>query len=389
MASRSERGIVNDWLWTVDRPLLATIIFLMVAGIVFGLGASPAVAERLRLDSLHFTHRQVAYVILAIPVMLAVSFLNPRYVRRAALLLFTVTLCMVVATLFFGAETKGAKRWLNFPVMGTVQPSEFLKPAFVILAAWAFAEGAKRQGITGNVVAFGLLLITIGPLMLQPDVGQTMLVTVVWAGLLFLAGVHFIWVGGLLMLGSGLLVVAYKFYPHVAGRIDRFLHDKGSQDSFQVDTAMESFQQGGLLGKGPGEGTVKRILPDAHTDFIFAVTGEEFGVVVGLLVVGAFAMLVLRSFWLASRLSDPFARFASAGLAMLIGTQALINLMVNLHLVPPKGMTLPFISYGGSSMLGLAILAGFLLAVTRKRPGAAILSAPRTPPIVQGTPAHA
>jgi cell division protein FtsW len=368
MHSRAERGLVNDWVWTVDRPLLAGILALMTGGVLFGLAASPAVAERLNLSSLHFVHRQVFYVVLAIPLMLALSFLNPRYIRRLALFLLVAGMAGVVATLLVGAEIKGARRWLNFPVLGTVQPSEFVKPAFVLVAAWAFSEGARRSDVPGTWLAILLLPAAIVPLMLQPDVGQTMLLAAVWCGLFFLAGLHIVWVGGLGVMAVLLLAVAYRFYPHVAGRIDRFLHDKGSQDSFQVDTALESFQSGGLLGKGPGEGTVKRILPDAHTDFIFAVTAEEFGMFVALLLVALFAFVVLRALLLAWRTPDPFCRFAAAGLAMLFGTQAFINLAVNLHMVPPKGMTLPFISYGGSSMLSLAVGAGFLLAVTRRRP---------------------
>jgi cell division protein FtsW len=370
MASRAQRGLISDWLWTVDRTLLFAIGALMVAGLVLGIAASPAVADRLPGigNSFHFVHRQVAYVLLSVPVMIGVSFLNPRYVRRLALLILVVAMAGVVATLLVGAEIKGAKRWLNFPVLGTVQPSEFVKPAFVLVAAWAFAEGARRADMPGTVLAILLLPAVIVPLMLQPDIGQTMLIAVVWCGLFFLAGLHIVWVAGLGAMGGLLLLIAYRFYPHVAGRIDRFLHDKGSQDSFQVDLAIDSFQSGGLLGKGPGEGTIKRTLPDAHTDFIFAVTAEEFGALVCLLLVGLFALVVLRTLWLAYRSADPFCRFAAAGLGMLFGTQAFINLAVNLHLVPPKGMTLPFISYGGSSLLSLAIGAGFLLAVTRRRP---------------------
>jgi cell division protein FtsW len=379
MASRAQRGLVSDWLWTVDRVLLSAIAALMVAGLVLGIAASPGVADRLPgiTNSFHFVHRQFAYALLSIPVILALSFLNPRYVRRFALLLLVAAMAGVIGTLLVGAEIKGARRWLNFPILGTVQPSEFVKPAFVVVAAWAFSEGARRSDVPGTPLAILLLPAVIVPLMLQPDIGQTMLVATVWCGLFFLAGLHIVWVAGLAGMGGLLLLVAYKFYPHVAGRIDRFLHDTGSQDTHQIDMSIESFVSGGLLGKGPGEGTIKRTLPDAHTDFIFAVTGEEFGALVCLLLVGLFALLVLRTLWQAARTPDPFCRFAAAGLGMLFGTQAFINLAVNLHMVPPKGMTLPFISYGGSSLLSLAIGAGFLLAVTRRRPA---LDAPASQP---------
>jgi cell division protein FtsW len=370
MTSRAEPGLVSNWLWTVDRTLIAAIGALMLCGILFGLAASPSVAERLGLSTFHFVHRQAVYLIPAIAVMLAVSFLSPRYIRRVALGVFVIALAMVIGTLVFGVEIKGARRWFSVGPFGSIQPSEFLKPAFVVVAAWAFSEGAKRADMPGTLLAILLLPATIAPLILQPDIGQTMLIAIVWCGLFFLAGLHILWVAGLLGLGMGGILLAYKFVPHVTARVNRFLHDKGSQDSFQVDSALESFTSGGFLGKGPGEGTVKRYLPDAHTDFIFAVTGEEFGIIVCLALIGLFAVIVLRSFWLAGRTADPFCRFAAAGLAMLFGVQSGINMAVNLNLMPPKGMTLPFVSYGGSSLISLAIGMGFLIAVTRRRPRA-------------------
>jgi cell division protein FtsW len=371
MASRAESGLMSNWLWTVDRPLIGAIGLLMLCGIVFGLAASPAVAERLQLATFHFVHRQAIYLIPAIAVMFAVSFLSPRYIRRLALLVFVIAMAMVVATVLFGVEIKGAKRWINLPSpLGAIQPSEFVKPAFVIVAAWAFSEGAKRTEMPGTLMAILLLPATIIPLILQPDIGQTMLISIVWCGLFFLAGLHILWVVGLFGMGAGGILLAYKFVPHVTKRVNKFFDEKGNQDSFQVDSALESFISGSFLGKGPGEGTVKRHLPDAHTDFIFAVIGEEFGLLVCIALACLFAFIVLRTFWLAGRIADPFCRFAAAGLALLFGVQSCINMAVNLHLMPPKGMTLPFISYGGSSLLSLALCMGFLIAVTRKRPRA-------------------
>ena len=368
MATRAETGLVSNWLWTVDRLLIGAIGVLMVCGILFGLAASPSVAERLNYPIYHFVHRQAIYLVPAVVVMLTVSFFSPRYIRRLALAVFVIGMAMVIGTLLFGAEIKGARRWLSLGPLGTLQPSEFVKPAFVVVAAWAFSEGARRNDMPGTFMAILLLPITIVPLIMQPDIGQTMLLAIVWCGLFFLAGLHILWVVGLFGLGAGGIFMAYKFVPHVTSRVNRFLHDKGSQDSFQVDSALESFTSGGFLGKGPGEGTVKRYLPDAHTDFIFAVTGEEFGIVVCMALVALFAFIVLRSFWLASRTADPFCRFAAVGLAMLFGVQSCINMAVNLHLMPPKGMTLPFVSYGGSSLVSLALGMGFLIAVTRRRP---------------------
>lgn len=372
MPSRTERSLFAHWWWTVDRLSLAGMFALMIAGLVFLMGGGPPVAERLGLTPFHFVHRQMFWLSIAAVVLLATSFLSPRHIRRAALLVYVVFMALVVCTLFFGAEVKGARRWIVIAGQN-IQPSEFVKPAFVILAAWAFSEGTRRPDMPGTLFGVLLLPLTIIPLVLQPDIGQTMLLCMVWASLFYLAGLHMFWVFGLGGAGVGGIVLAYFFFPHVTQRINRFL-DKGSSggDTFQVDTAVESFVSGSWLGKGPGEGTIKRILPDSHTDFLFAVTGEEFGVAVCLALVALFAFIVLRSLWLARRNDDPFCRFATAGLAMLFGVQAAINMSVNLHLIPPKGMTLPFISYGGSSLLSLALGMGFLIAVTRRRPRAEV-----------------
>lgn len=368
MASRTERSPVADWWWTVDRPILSALFLLMICGIVFLMGGGPPVAERLGLSTFHFVNRQIAWLTGAIAVMICVSFLSPRHVRRVALLVFVVGMALVVATLLFGAEVKGARRWIT--IFGqTIQPSEFVKPAFVILAAWAFSEGARRGDVPGTTLGVLLLPAAIVPLIMQPDIGQTMLLSLVWAGLFYLAGLHMFWVIGLGSIGAAGLALAYLFFPHVTNRINRFL-DKAAAggDTFQVDTAVESFVSGGWFGKGPGEGTIKRILPDSHTDFLFAVVGEEFGILVNLAVVALFCFIVARALVLARRSEDMFCRFAAAGLAMLSGIQASINMMVNLHLIPPKGMTLPFVSYGGSSLISVALGMGFLVAVTRRRP---------------------
>ncbi|AOO83304.1 FtsW/RodA/SpoVE family cell cycle protein [Bosea vaviloviae] len=374
MVSRAEPSLSGRWWWSIDRLILSALVALMVSGVVLLMAGGPPVSERLGLSTFHFVNRQAVYLLVALTVVIAVSFMTPRQVRRSALLLFVVSLAMVVATLYLGVEVKGARRWLTLGPLGSVQPSEFIKPAFVILAAWAFAEGTRRPDLPGTIMAFLLLPLTIVPLVLQPDFGQTMLITLVWAGLFFVAGLHWFWVLGLGGAGAFGILVAYQLVPHVRARIERFM-DKGSGDTFQIDTALESFAQGGWLGKGPGEGTVKRILPDAHTDFIFAVTAEEFGIIVCIALVMLFALIVLRALFVAQKAEDPFVRLATTGLSLLFGIQAAINMMVNLHMMPAKGMTLPFISYGGSSLISLAIGTGFLLALTRKRPRAVDLGA--------------
>jgi cell division protein FtsW len=304
--------------------------------------------------------------------MLSVSFLSPRQIRRLSLMIFVVSLIMVAATPYFGPEIKGARRWLV--LLGVnIQPSEFIKPAFVIIVAWLFGESAKRPDMPANTFSLILLLTVIALLVVQPDFGQTMLIAVVWSALFFMAGMRLVWVAGIAGLAGIGLLSAYYTVPHVARRIQRFL-DPASGDTFNIDIATESFMRGGWFGKGPGEGTVKRILPESHTDFVFAVAAEEFGVVLCLALVALFAFIVIRMLVRAMRNDDPFARFAAAGLTILFATQSAINMAVNLHLMPAKGMTLPFISYGGSSMLSVAYAMGMLLALTREQPRAAMTS---------------
>jgi cell division protein FtsW len=311
-------------------------------------------------------------VLPAIAVMLGVSFLSPRQIRRLSLVVFVASLIMVAATPYFGPEIKGARRWLVL-VGVNVQPSEFLKPAFVIIVAWLFGESAKRPDMPANTFSLLLLLTAIALLVVQPDFGQTMLIAVVWSALFFMAGMRLVWVAGIAGLAGIGLLSAYYTVPHVARRIQRFL-DPASGDTFNIDIATESFMRGGWFGKGPGEGTVKRILPESHTDFVFAVAAEEFGVVLCLALVALFAFIVIRMLVRAMRTDDPFARFAAAGLTILFATQSAINMAVNLHLMPAKGMTLPFISYGGSSMISVAYAMGMLLALTREQPRAAMAS---------------
>jgi cell division protein FtsW len=368
MVSRAQRTPFADWWWTVDRLQLAALIAVMLGGIVLSLAASPPVAARLGLDPFYFVNRHVMYLIPALAVLLGTSFLSPRHIRRLALVVFAVSFCLVLLTPFVGAEVKGARRWIVLAGVN-IQPSEFLKPAFVILVAWLFAESAKKPEVPANTLALLLLFGTVTALVRQPDFGQTMLIVLVWGALFFMAGMRLIWViglGGAALVG---LAGAYYTVPYVMGRIKRFM-DPASGDTFQIDTAIDAFRKGGWFGSGPGEGTVKRYLPDAHADFVFAVAAEEFGIVLCLILVSLFCFIVVRALTRAMRSEDAFARFGAAGLAILFGAQSAINMAVNLSLIPAKGMTLPFISYGGSSMISIAYAMGMLLALTRERPRA-------------------
>ncbi|MCA1998369.1 MAG: putative lipid II flippase FtsW [Hyphomicrobiales bacterium] len=391
MVTRAERTAFGEWWWTIDRWLLFSFVALMVAGFLFGLAAYPPVANKLGLPTFHFVNRQAVFLLVAGAIMTGISFLDPRQVRRLALIIFIASFALVVATLFYGAEVKGARRWINLPGM-SLQPSEILKPAFVVLAAWAFSQRHVRRDMPSTLIALLILPLVVAPLIRQPDLGQTILVAAVWCALFFLAGLHILWVIGLIGVGAGGLYLAYQFLPHVTDRIDRFLN-KGNGDTFQTDMALESLVSGGWFGRGPGEGVVKRSLPDSHTDFLFSVIGEEFGAVFCLAVVAVFGFIVVRGLIVSRSNADPFCRMAGAGLTMLFGLQAFINMAVNLNLIPPKGMTLPFLSYGGSSLLSMALVTGFLLALTRRRPEAALTErmpgpalAPR--PFPEGRIAH-
>ena len=366
MVSRADRSQFAEWWWTVDKYLLGALVVLMLSGIVLSLAGSPAVAERLGYDSFHFVDRQVAFFFPALAVMLATSFLTPTQTRRTALIVLAVAIVLMMATLVAGTEVKGARRWIDFAGL-SVQPSEFMKPAFVIVVAWLFSENRRRQDIPGNVFAIILFAITVALLIAEPDFGQTMLITIAWGSLFFMAGLSWFWIAALGLAAMGGVAAAYVTLPHVAARIDRFIAPQ-SGDTFQIDKALDSIMHGGWFGQGPGEGMVKRVLPDAHTDFIFAVAAEEFGIVVCIALVLVFGLVVFRGLSRSSRQEDPFVRLAGSGLVVLFGVQSVINMAVNLNMIPAKGMTLPFISYGGSSMVAVAFGMGLLLSLTRRGP---------------------
>ena len=368
--ARTDTSILGQWWWTVDRWIMGAIGALIIIGTLLTLAASPPVAERINMDSYFFVKKHLMMLPLGLILLFGMSMAPPNIVKRIAVGLFIFALALMVLTLTIGEERNGAQRWLSLGGM-SLQPSEFLKPALIVFAAWMFSEQNRGSGVPGNLIALVAWAGSVGMLAMQPDFGQAFLLTVVIGGMFFIAGMSMYLVLGLMIAGAVGGVFAYVFVPHVTSRIDRFL-DPASGDTFQVNTAINAFLQGGLFGRGPGEGTVKRILPDAHTDYIFAVVGEEFGMIACLLLVGLFAFIVLRGLARAFAAEDHFVQLAASGLIFLFGLQAFINMAVNLNLLPSKGMTLPFISYGGSSLLALSLTAGMILALLRKRPGVAI-----------------
>lgn len=364
---RTDTTAIGRWWWTVDRLNLAVLMVLMALGAVLVTAGSPPVAKRLDLPTFYFVHRHQIFLALGFLAMVGVSLLPPMAIRRLAVLGFAATILMMVLVPVIGVQIKGSHRWLDIGGM-SVQPSEFMKPFFAVVMAWICAENQRRVDFPGYRVAIGLYLLVVLLLVLQPDIGMTITVSAMWGIQLFLAGLPMFWVLMLGVLAIAGLIGAYYAFPHVAQRIDSFL-DPAAGDNYQISRSLEAFKSGGLLGRGPGEGEVKQFLPDSHTDFIFAVAGEEFGVIVCLLIVGLFAFVVLRGLSRVWKETDLFVLLAVAGLLTQFGVQSVINMGVAVNLFPAKGMTLPFLSYGGSSVVAIGIGMGMMLALTKRRYG--------------------
>jgi cell division protein FtsW len=365
---RDDRSVIGQWWWTVDRWSLGAILAIMAFGVLLTLAASPPAAERLGADSFMFAKRQFIFLPLALVLMLAISLVSPRHVRRLALMVFCASLILLAATFVVGIEIKGARRWINVPGLSSLQPSEFVKPSLAVISAWLLAQSRAERRAPGYFLSTLLVGTVLALLMLQPDLGMSVVVAAVWACQLFVVGLP-MWIAGFGVIGgAGALVGAYSVFYHVRSRFDRFL-DPSSGDNYQVNTALEAFMNGSLFGRGPGEGTVKAQLPDAHTDFIMAVAGEEFGLIVCLIILGLFAFVTLRSMHRASKETSLFITLAATGLGVQFGLQAAINMASTIQLIPAKGMTLPFISYGGSSALAMAICLGMMLSLTREHAG--------------------
>ena len=368
--SRNDQSPIAKWFWTVDRSMLAAALTLIALGVALSFASSPAAinADQSITDPFHYSWRMMVWASGGVGAMLITSLLSPRGVRRIAVLALLGAIVTMMALPFIGDEVKGAARWINLGPF-SLQPSEFAKPGLIVFAAWMFAEAQKGQGVPGVSIAFAFWALTVGLLLIQPDIGQTLLVTTTFMAVFFMAGVPLKWVAALAAAGMAGVVSLYFAFGHMRDRLSRFLSPE-SADTHQIDRASEAIRAGGLVGRGVGEGVMKRHVPDLHTDFIYSVGAEEFGLVLSLAMIGLYAFIVVRGMKRAMKLNDAYEQTAAAGLFMLIGLQACINIAVNLNLIPTKGMTLPFISYGGSSMLAMGLTMGLALALTRRRPGA-------------------
>jgi cell division protein FtsW len=367
--SRTDRSRVGVWWWTTDHLLLGALAALIALGVMLSFASSPAAASRLGLPNpFHFAIRQSIFGLLGAIMLLAVSMLSPRGIRRTAFFVYIAAIVIMAALPFVGHEAKGATRWLHIGGF-TLQPSEFMKPALIVLVSWMFAEGQKGVGVPGVSIAFVMYLLAVALLLLEPDVGQTVLITVAFGAAFWMAGVPMTWVIGLGGVAVTALMSTYFIFDHVHARVQKFL-SPDQADTHQITRASEAIAAGGLIGRGPGEGVMKRNVPDMNTDFIYSVAAEEYGLIFSMILITLFAVVVVRGIYKSLKLHDPFEQVAGASLFVLFGQQALINIAVNLNMIPTKGMTLPFISYGGSSMIAMGLTMGMALALVRRRPGA-------------------
>ena len=367
---RGDQSALGTWFWEIDRVLLLLVAILIGVGLIAVAAASPAAAVRYSggavvVAPLYYLYRQLMWLAVGLPVMLVVSMLDKERARRLAMGLAAFFVVMLAAVPLIGVEVNGARRWIGVGV-AQVQPSEFLKPLFVVVIAWLLSLRAKDRSLPVIPITGAVTLAIAGLLMKQPDFGQTVIFLTIWVALLMIAGVPMKWLTALGALGLGGIVAAYYLYPVATARIDKFL--TGSGDTYQMDSAHNTLVNGGLIGTGPGAGTMKFRLPEPHTDYIFSVIGEEFGLLACVGIALIYLAIVVRVLVKLLDEEDEFLLLAAAGLVTQFGLQALINIAVNVQLAPSKGMTLPFISYGGSSMVALSIGFGLLLAFTRRNP---------------------
>ncbi len=363
--NRASRDLFADWWWTVDRLAAFAVIVLLGIGLMLSIAASPAVTGGVHGEgNFAFAFKQIAFAVIALGILFGASLMKPAQVRQAAFFVYVAALLGSFLVLFLGHATLGAKRWLELGFF-TLQPSEFLKPSFAVLAAAVLAD-ERPAPLPKPALTFILLAPAIVILLLQPDVGQTFLLLMLWAAMLFFAGLALKWVWVISGGAAGLAGMAYLFFPHVQHRVQQYFHP--TEKGYQAGLSLKAFAHGGLFGVGPGAGTVKYRLPDVHSDFIYAVAGEEFGLALCAVIALLFCVLCVRLLFRSAAAKDPFAQLAGAGLSIVVALQAFINMGVAVNLLPAKGMTLPFISAGGSSLFAVALTMGFALALSRQRP---------------------
>jgi len=355
---------IGRWFWTIDNVSLILLFSIMCFGAVLITTASPAVAERIKVSSFYFVHRQLLFLAASFFLIILFSAVSEKSLRRFILIGFVACLVLLISVLLFGDEVKGAKRWIN--ILGfNLQPSEFLKPFYIFIMGLILSERYNKEKFPAFTTAILLHGIVVLLLILQPDFGMVITFTTVLAGQFFMAGLPLalIFIIGFLAIAGAF--AAYTFLPHVARRVDSFLNPEATEN-YQVEKSLEAYVKGGLFGKGPGEGTVKANLPDSHADFIFAVAGEEFGAIFCSLILILFLAFIIRAIFQIAKLDNLFKIYTCSGIIMLFTLQTVFNIGVTLHLFPTKGMTLPFISYGGSSSLSFAIAFGIFLNLTKK-----------------------
>lgn len=365
--ARTDRSALGVWWWTTDRMLLGAVVALIGLGVMLSFAASPGAAARLHIHSqFYFAIRQCLFGASSIALLVGVSVLSPRGIRRLSAAVYLVSILMMLALPFIGHAAKGGDRWLSFAGF-TLQPSEFMKPALIVLAGWMFSESQKGEGVPGIFIAFVLYAIPAFLLIRQPDFGQTLLVTSAFFAAFFVAGVPMLWMAAMAATAGAGFTFMLLTHGHSVRRLHTFFNTDG-ETGRQVDRAADAIRHGHLFGVGPGEGVFKRGVPEAHTDFIYSVAAEEYGLCFSLLLIGLFAFAVIRGLYRSMKIEDSYEQVAASGLFVMMGLQALINIAVNLNIIPTKGMTLPFISYGGSSMLAMGLTLGMALALTRRRP---------------------
>lgn len=363
--SRTDQSAIARWWWTVDKALLASLLVLMVIGVALVTSASPSVASRIGAAHTHFITRHIIFVLPSLAIMLGVSVLDHLSIRRLGSLVFAGMVFLMMLVPFIGPDIKGAQRWINLGGF-SLQPSEFIKPAFAIVSAWLISFQKSKPDFKGNIFSAMIYALVVFLLMSQPDFGMTTVLTCMFAAQVFIAGLPLRYMVGMALLAVVGVVCVYYTFDHVRVRMDKFLNPHGTADTYQVDKSLEAFENGGIFGTGPGQGSVKNTIPDVHADFIFAVSGEELGLLATLGLIGIYAFVLLRGFGRLMESSDLFVVLAAGGILSMFGLQAFVHMGSSLHLLPTKGMTLPFISYGGSSILAMGFGMGVVLGLTRR-----------------------